>query len=90
MCWDVAPGVPVLPSLPSYLRYEVALTYFEGTWKGKGLSVCTSSFWAGLVSRGQKMALMSAKYGSSSCQVFPAHLGVRTGRGRVPDHGLGA
>lgn len=37
MCWDIiTPGIPVLPSTPPYLRYEVALTYFEGTLKEKG------------------------------------------------------
>lgn len=55
MCWDIiTPGVPVSPSIPPYLTYEVALTYFEGTLKEKGLRGCTSCLWASLVFRGQK------------------------------------
>lgn len=71
--------------------HGVALTYFGGTGKGKGPSGCIRRLWACLVSGRQKKGLsLSAKYGSGSCQVLPACLGEKTGRGRVPGHPFGA
>lgn len=64
----------------------MVLTYFGGAWKGMGLSGCTGCLWTSLVSREQMKGLsFSAEYDSSSCQVLPACLGVRTGWGRASD-----
>lgn len=64
--WVSPLSFPVLPSTAPCLGHGVALTYFGGTWKGKGPSGCIRRLWACFVSRRQMKGLsLSAKYGSA-------------------------
>lgn len=79
--WGVPLSFPVLPSTAPCLGHGVALTYFGGTWKGKGPSGCIRCLWACFISRRQMKGLsLSAKYGSGSCQVLPVRLAETPGR----------